>query len=75
MNTKFEFGPDKGESIVYIRRVMMDSLPEEVRKQAPDVDSLYAVHDAEGARIALVKDRNLAFLLARQNEMTPFSVH
>lgn len=75
MNTKFNFGPEGNESIVYIRRVMMENLPEDVRQQAPDVDSLYAVHDAAGARIALVKDRELAFMLARQNELTPLSVH
>lgn len=53
----------------------MDTLPDEVRRQVPDVDALYAVHGADGERLALVKDRSLAFMLARQNELEPVSVH
>lgn len=75
MNTKYDFGPEAVENTVYIRRVAVDSLPQEVQQQVEGIDSLYAVHDAEGARLALVKDRSLAFMLARQNELTPVSVH
>lgn len=74
MNQKFDF-KQGAESTVYIRRVAVDSLPEELRDQAPGLDSLYAVHDTEGARLALVRDRKLAFMLARQNDMSPVSVH
>ena len=74
MNTKFDFGQET-DNTVYIRRVAVDSLPAEVKEQVEGVDSLYAVHGADGARIALVKDRGLAFFLARQNELTPVSVH
>ena len=75
MNTKFEDLPEPTGNIVYIRRVAMDSLPDEVRRQVPGVDALYAVHGIDGERLALVKDRSLAFLLARQNELSPVSVH
>lgn len=78
MNEKFDFGPeisDNSGNTVYIRRVAMDSLPDEVRRQVPGVDALYAVHGIDGERLALVKDRSLAFLLARQNELSPVSVH
>ncbi|MTH35639.1 DUF1150 family protein [Paracoccus limosus] len=75
MNEKFDFGPEASGNTVYIRRVALDSLPDEVRRQVPDVDALYAVHGIDGERLALVKDRNLAFLLARQNELSPVSVH
>ncbi|PJA60546.1 MAG: DUF1150 domain-containing protein, partial [Rhodobacterales bacterium CG_4_9_14_3_um_filter_71_31] len=44
------------------------------RAQVGDA-ALYAIHDASGARLALVGDRDLAFVVARQNEMTPVSVH
>ncbi|KGJ04591.1 hypothetical protein SAMN04487972_10787 [Paracoccus halophilus] len=74
MNQKYEFGAETGNT-VYIRRVAMETLPEEIRQQVPDVDALYAVHGIDGARLALVKDRSLAFMLARQNELTPVSVH
>ena len=41
---------------------------------APDAP-LYAVHDADGQRLAVVRDRRLAFVLARQNDLAPVSVH
>lgn len=75
MNEKFEFSPESSGNTVYIRRVALDSLPDEVRRQVPDAEALYAVHGIDGERLALVKDRNLAFLLARQNELSPVSVH
>lgn len=75
MNEKFDFGPEKSGNTVYIRRVELDSLPDELREQVTDVDALYAVHGVDGERLALVKDRSLAFMLARQNELEPVSVH
>ena len=36
---------------------------------------LYAVHSEDGERLALVGDRHLAFVLARQNDLTPVAVH
>ncbi len=75
MNTKLEDLPEATGNIVYIRRVEMDSLPDEVREQAAGLDSLYAVHGIDGERLALVKDRDMAFFLARQNDLSPVSVH
>lgn len=40
-----------------------------------DETVLYALHAADGVRLALAGDRDLAFAAARQNEMTPVSVH
>lgn len=75
MHTKYDFGPEAGERIVYVRAVEVADLPEEIRAQADGLDTLYAVHDASGERLALVKDREMAFILARQNDMAPVSVH
>lgn len=75
MNMKHDFPQAEDGNVVYIRRVEMDALPAEVREQAPGVESLYAVHGVDGERLALVRDRQLAFMLARQNELTPVSVH
>jgi len=50
-------------------------LPEEVRAQAPGIDHLYAIHAPNGAVLALVPDRAAAFVVARQNELSPVSVH
>ena len=75
MNEKFDFGPEIAGKTVYIRRVAMETLPEELRRQVPGVEALYAVHGVDGERLALVTDRKMAFMLARQNELTPVSVH
>ncbi|RED14412.1 DUF1150 family protein [Pontivivens insulae] len=61
-------------NIVYVRSVAAADLPQDVRDQT-DAETLYAIHNAEGQRLALVGDRRLAFTVARQNEMAPVSVH
>ncbi len=75
MDTKFDFGPETGERIVYVRPVAVADLPDEVRQHAMGLETIYAVHDASGERLALVRDRQLAFIVARQNDMAPVSVH
>jgi hypothetical protein len=75
MNTQFDFGTDDAERIVYVRPVAVAELPAEVQEQAMGMDEIYAVHDADGQRLALVKDREMAFVLARQNDFAPVSVH
>lgn len=77
MNTTYDFGPetDAAERIVYVRPVAVADLPAEVRAQAGGLDTLYAVHDSDGERLALVADRRLAFALARQNDLAPVNVH
>ena len=74
MNERFEF-PKEGDRIVYVRSVEVEDLPEDVQAQARGLKTLYAVHDAQGERLALVKDRHLAFALARQNDLAPVTVH
>lgn len=75
MNTKYDFGTEPADNTVYIRQVAVETLPQEVRDQVSGTDSLYAVHGADGSRLALVKDRVMAFMLARDHELTPVSVH
>ena len=75
MQTPYDFGADTGLPIVYVRAVNVADLPEDVREQAMGNETLYAVHTAEGERLALVRDRRLAFILARQNDMEPVAVH
>ena len=75
MNTKFEFQTEGGDPIVYVRAIAVADLPEEIQAQAEGLDTLYAVHDENGERLALVRDRGLAFALARQNDMAPVNVH
>ena len=60
---------------VYVRPVAVDDLPREVRDAAMGATQLYALHTSRGERLALVKDRAMAFTLARQNDLAAVSVH
>lgn len=75
MNTKYDFHFPNEDRIVYVRSVLVADLPEEVQSQMDGLKTLYAVHNADGERLALVKDRSLAFVLARQNDLAPVTVH
>lgn len=76
MDTKFDFGPDADvQRIVYVRPVSVAELPDEVQAQLSGVDRLYAVHGEDGERLALVRDRSMAFALARVNDLAPVSAH
>jgi len=76
MDTKLDLKSLGGEArIVYVRAVDVAELPEDVQSEVRGADHLYAVHSAEGERLALVKDRDMAFMLARQNDYSPVTVH
>ncbi|MEI4471258.1 DUF1150 family protein [Frigidibacter sp. MR17.24] len=76
MNTRHEIAEEAvTDRIVYVRPVLVSDLPEEVQEQAGGLDQIYALHDTDGERLALVRDRKLAFMLARQNDLAPVSVH
>ena len=75
MTATFDFAKSSEERIVYVRSVDVTDLPEEMQKQADGTEQLYAVHSEDGARLAIVADRNLAFVLARQNDYAPYAVH
>ena len=74
--TDFPSFPEQdGKRIVYVREVKTADLPEEVRAQTGGLDHLYAIHAEGGEVLALVADRDHAFVVARQNEFAPVSVH
>ncbi len=75
MDVKFDGIPEGATRIVYVRPVKVDDLPAEVQAHAGGLKTIYALHDADGDRLALVRDRALAFALARQNDMAPVNVH
>ena len=75
MDTRYEFDGQDERPIVYVREVSVDELPKDVRMHAEGLKTLYAVHAVTGERLALVRDRNLAFVLARQNNMEPVTAH
>ncbi len=79
MDTPFNFATEtedgQAERIVYVRPVQVADLPPEVQARAAGLSVIWAVHDADGERLALVADRRMAFALARQNDLAPVNVH
>ncbi|WP_425091817.1 DUF1150 family protein [Tropicimonas sp. S265A] len=75
MTEEFDLKEPGGEPIVYVRPVAVSDLPHDVQEQVKGMDQLYAVHAENGDRLAVVQDRKLAFVLARQNDFTPVNVH
>jgi hypothetical protein len=75
MDSKFDFGAEAADRIVYVRPVKIEDLPQELREKVGRVETLYAVHNTEGERLALVNNRRLAFVLARQHDLSPVTVH
>lgn len=75
MNTRYSALPGDGDRIVYILPIAVADLPEEMQEQAEGLETLYAVHRPNGERLALVKDRWMAFALARQNDFAPVNAH
>ena len=74
MDTPYQFD-DQNHPIVYVKTVDVTDLPSDVQKEVGELEHLYAVHDANGQQLALVANRNLAFVLARQNDYSPVAVH
>jgi hypothetical protein len=78
MDTKFDFaelGAKMNDRVVYVKSVDVAGLPDDVREAAGSREHLFAVHDSDGQQLALVADRDMAFTLARQNDMRPVTVH
>lgn len=64
------------DRIVYIKSVDVAELRDVPElESAPDGTTVYTVHLADGRRVAIVGDRDAAFVGARQYNMTPVSVH
>lgn len=40
-----------------------------------DGQTAFAVHAADGTKIAVMRERNLAYVAVRQNDLEPVSVH
>ncbi|MDR7123519.1 DUF1150 family protein [Pseudotabrizicola sp. 4114] len=75
MNSPFKPVAGVESQIVYVRPVTVADLPDELRAQIGDVETVYSVNRPDGERVALVRDRSLAFSLARQHDLAPVSTH
>lgn len=75
MNKVFDKLTKEKCRIAYVRPVKVSDLPDDIRAQAGDATQLYAVHDEDGERLALVAGKRLAFILAKENDLAPVHVH
>ncbi|MFY0596598.1 MAG: DUF1150 family protein [Cognatishimia sp.] len=76
MESKFDIDALTHERMVYIREIKAADLPEDLQEEVKGADQLFAVHAAaDGERLAIVKERGLAFALARENDYAPVTVH
>ncbi len=66
---------ETGGRTVYVKTVAVTDLPKDVQASVPGRKQLYAVHDEAGEQLALVADRKMAFVLARQHDYAPVAVH
>jgi len=64
-------------NIVYVREVLAADLESELGSEinVPADTKLYAVHAANGQRMAVLDNRDTAFAGARQYDLEPLSVH
>ncbi|WP_172329297.1 DUF1150 family protein [Mangrovicoccus sp. HB161399] len=65
----------RGPKTVYVRAVDKSTLPAELQDATADIPAPYSVHAPNGDRLAIVRDQKLAFILARQNDLTPVYVN
>lgn len=74
--TNEEMTAPNGQSnrIVYVRAMRPEEIPSELPDTAPK-DALYSIHDETGLRVGIAPGRDVAFMAARQHELTPVSVH
>jgi len=70
--TSHPFAKPSGQPIVYVREADPEGLPTHLKDAR---GKMFAVHDLEGNCLALTMDRDVAFALARRNDMVPVSVH
>jgi len=65
---------DLPSDIVYVRELSAEETAQLPETPRPDM-KIYAIHSAEGERLALTDDRALAFRVAREHDRRPVSVH
>ena len=75
MHSKYDFSHFDTDDLVYIKTVEVTELPLDLQRQVGSDKRLYAVHKADGERVAVVENRALAYSLARDNDLTPMTLH
>ena len=75
MHREYDFSHFDTDDLVYIKTVEVTELPLDLQRQVGSDKTLYAVHKADGERVAVVENRALAYSLARDNDLTPMTLH
>ena len=75
MHSKYDFSHFDTDDLVYIKTVEVTELPLDLQRQVGSDKTLYAVHKADGERVAVVENHALAYSLARDNDLTPMALH
>lgn len=75
MHSKYDFSHFDTDDLVYIKTVAVTELPLDLQRQVGPDKTLYAVDKADGERVAVVENRALAYSLARDNDLTPMTLH
>ncbi|WP_421730042.1 DUF1150 family protein [Brevundimonas sp.] len=78
--TKEDFAGLGAPDLVYVREITAADVLLDVQTDAHGVEidpeqTLYAVHSADGERLAVMLDRETAFAAAVAHELAPVSVH
>lgn len=79
--TKEDFAGLGAPDLVYVREIKAADVLADAEVEAPqglEIDpdqTLYAVHGADGERLAVMIDRDTAFAAAVAHELEPVSVH
>lgn len=74
MQAKMKF-PELTGSSIYLKPVDVADLPADVQEEAGALESLFAVHNADGEQLALVASPLVASHLADMNNMTLVALH
>ncbi|SMY05930.1 DUF1150 family protein [Flavimaricola marinus] len=74
MNSKADMNSPEG-NFVYLKSVAVADLPVELREQAGDLETVFAVHNGEGEQVALVAHPSIASHLAEEHDMQLVTLH
>lgn len=75
MHSEYEMDLHGANQTVYVREVNVEDLPEDMQEEALGAETVFAVCSEDGERLAVVHDRVMAFILARQHDFRPVTVH
>jgi hypothetical protein len=68
-----------GPNTVYVREVDVEELKGSgvlpIDAPVPAKQKFFALHAADGRRVAILDNRDMAFVAAREHELEPVSVH